>query len=492
MIDKIRKAIKAHSLLRRGDTVCVAVSGGVDSTVLLHLLCELRDELSLSLVVCHLNHNLRGPEAARDRDFVRMLASDLDLPFECGKLLKKDIKARSGESLQEWARMRRVEFLNSCADKYEATRIALGHNKDDQAETIVMRLIKGASLRGLTGIGWKRERFVRPVLGLTRAEIEAYASENNIAFVEDSSNKTTKYLRNDIRRNLMPVLAGYNPRVKEAIARTSEFLREDEATLAGLAAAAFKKARSGGLGRTGEAGVGGSELVGVGVSSLIMDRKVLLALDPAIFRRVFTLAVYSLGTGDTGAEPALYTAQIDAFRALVKGRAPNTALKLCTGLFAGRSYDKITISCKPLGLAQPMNKAAKEIIDAGEEVSLDIPGSAAVYGVDALVTATIVRSMPKKPVTAKSAYFDMDRLDGPLTVRTFRAGDRICQMGMAGHKKLKDIFIDDKVGLDKRRGTLLVLSGGIIIWACGLRRSGAAPVTEATRRVVRLSLKQGP
>ncbi len=491
MIDKIRKAIKVHSLFRRGDTVCVAVSGGVDSTVLLHLLYELRDEFSLSLIVCHLNHNLRGKEATRDKNFVRRLASDFDIPFECEKLLKKDIKARSGESLQEWARMRRIEFLNRCADKHAATRIALGHNTDDQAETIVMRLVKGASLRGLTGIGWKRRRFVRPVLGLTRAEIEAYASANNIDFVEDSSNKTTKYLRNDIRHNLMPVLAGYNPRVKEAIARSAELLKEDEATLAGLAATAFKKARSGGRARAGKDTN----------HEVVLDRKVLLALDPAIFRRVFTMAVYSLSTeaeptARPTPEPTLYMAQIDAFRALVKGRAPNTALKLCAGLFAGRSYDKITISGKPLELAQSMNKGAKALNKRAEglagEVILEVPGSAAVQGVDALITATIVRRMPKKLVAGKAVYFDMDKLPGPLTVRTFRAGDRIRQMGMSGHKKLKDIFIDDKISLDKRRSTLLVLLGGTIIWVCGLRRSGVAPVTEVTRRLVRLSLKQGP
>jgi len=496
MIDKVRKSIKDNSLLRRGDTVCVAVSGGVDSTVLLHLLYALRAELVLQLVVCHLNHNLRGVEATRDKNFVKKLAGRLGLPFESEKLLKKDIRARSGESLQEWARGRRLEFLNSCADKYGASRtggagsvrIALGHNMDDQCETVLMRLMKGASLRGLSGIAWKRERFIRPVLGLSRKEIEAFAAAGGIDFVEDSSNKTDKYLRNRIRHELIPVLEGYNPRVREAVARSATLLREDENCLAGLAAAEFKKALVSPKSRSRK------KVLCSAAEELVFDRPALLALSPSIFRRVFTMAVYSL---NTEVEPSVYLAQIEAFRGLVKGRVPNTSLKLCQGLFAGRAYDKITISTEALeqlkGPAKDARKASTARVSktrSNEEVVLLVPGKAGINGIDAVVTATITRRSRVKLGTGDVAFFDMDGLKDTLTLRTFRAGDRMRPMGMAGQKKLKDIFIDEKVSPQARRETLLVLCGGVIIWACGLRRSGLAPVTSATKKVLKLTIKQ--
>ncbi len=505
--DKVRRSIKDNSLLRRGDTVCVAVSGGVDSTVLLHLLHALQGELGLRLVVCHLNHNLRGAEATRDKDFVKRLAKRLGLPFESAKLLKKDIRARSGESLQEWARGRRLEFLNSCADKYASSkktgsgpaRIALGHNKDDQCETVLMRLVKGASLRGLSGIAWKRERFIRPILGLSRAEIEVFAAGNGIDFVEDSSNKSDKYLRNRIRRELMPVLEGYNPRVREAVERSARLLREDEDCLAAFAAAEFKKALVAPQARSGK------KTPRSAAKELVFDRSAMLALEPAVFRRVFTAAVYSLGTE---AEPSLYLARIEAFRGLVKGRAPNTSLKLCEGLFAERAYDKITISVEAperikgrCGAASAKGAGglprAGDLIPTGasknrpdEEVVLPVPGRAGINGIDAVVISTITQRARVKLGTGEAAYFDLDGLDGPLTLRAFRAGDRMRPMGMAGQKKLKDIFIDEKVPARARRETLLVLCGGVIIWACGLRRSSLAPVTRTTEKVLKLTLRQ--
>lgn len=464
MIDKVREFIKKEALLRRGDTVCVAVSGGVDSTVLLYLLNSIKVEMELKLVVCHLNHNFRGKEAACDRNFVKKLASRFGLEFEEGKLLKKDIMLRRGESLQEWARGRRLAFLGECADKHSshggrAPRIALGHNMDDQSETILMRLMKGASLRGLCGIAPKRERFIRPILGLTRAAIEAFAMQSGIDFVEDSSNKTDKYLRNRIRHELIPLLANYNPLVREAMARGAKLLREDEVFLQGAAEAAFKEA-----------------LIRKTKRQVAFARSVLLGWQPSILRRVFIKAVYSL---KSEAEQSVYLAQVDAFMEVVKGRAPNTTQELCRGLFVSRDYDNIMISTKP-----------PKAVDCTEaEVVLSVPGRARLEPFKATISATTSKKPPKD--LGKSplvAYFDLALLTEPLTVRTFRAGDRMCLLGMSGRKKLKDIFIDEKLSLDKRRATLLVLSGIDIIWVAGLRRSTLALVTAKTRKVLKLTL----
>jgi len=468
MISRVRDAIRDNALLSRGDTVCVAVSGGVDSTVLLHILYILKDEFELKLVVCHLNHNLRGLESTRDRNFVKRLAKGLGLQFEGAKLLKKDINAARGESLQEWARGRRLEFLTGCAKKHRAARIALGHNMDDQAETVFMRLIKGASLRGLSGMAWRRERFIRPVLGLSRTEIDAFASANSIDFVEDSSNKGKKYLRNRIRHELMPVLEGYNPRVQEAIARSAELLREDEAFLAEAAAVALKKV------------VTSSKTASRKKPrhAVTLDRKLLLSLTPSIFRRCFTGIVYSLSSE---AELSVYGPQIDAFSGLVKGRAPNASLKLCEGLFARRDYDIITIT----------SKAPKAVRLSEEELVLETPGKVRIKGLKEEVVATIIRGLPKDiSCSPDAAYFDIALLKGAHKVRTFRAGDRMTMMGMKGRKKLKDIFIDEKVPVEKRRKLMVVLSGDDIIWVAGLRRARLAPVTGSAKKILKLTVRE--
>jgi tRNA(Ile)-lysidine synthase len=205
--------VKKYKMFRRGDTLCVAVSGGGDSTVLLHLLNALKDEFRLTLVVCHLNHNLRGKESERDFQFVKRTARRLGLAYE-GKRLKKS-GHREG-SLQEWARVKRYEFLEEAAKKYGARRVALGHSMDDQAETVLMRLIKGSGLKGLTGMDPVRGIFIRPLIGLNRKEIERYAREKDIKYVIDSSNKSKKYLRNRLRLELIPFIEkGYNPNINQ-------------------------------------------------------------------------------------------------------------------------------------------------------------------------------------------------------------------------------------------------------------------------------------
>src|SRR3972149_768595 len=242
MIDKVRETIKKYGMLKKGDIVCVAVAGGVDSTVLLHLLNLLRDSLSLTLIVCHLNHNLRGKESERDFRFVKRMAGNLNLPFEGKKLFVKEVKSRRGESLQQWARGKRLKFLKDAAKKHGAKKIALGHNLNDQAETVLMRLIKGSGTSGLAGMAPVREAFIRPLIETPREDIERYAIKNNLKYAVDSTNRTLKYLRNRVRLELIPFIEKqYNPNIIETLARTGAVLRKDAGCLAKEAAKNFPR-----------------------------------------------------------------------------------------------------------------------------------------------------------------------------------------------------------------------------------------------------------
>ncbi len=460
MIDRVRETIRRYGMFRSGDTVCVAVSGGVDSTVLLDILVRLSGELSLDLVVCHLNHGLRGEESARDEGFVRGLAEDLGLVFEAGRLDPREAADRRRESVQEWARKRRMAFLEGAARRYGATRIALGHNRDDQAETVLMRMIRGSALKGLGGMAPSCGRLVRPLIEVSREEIERYARERGLAHVEDSSNSSTKYLRNRIRHEIVPFLQkGYNPNINETLARSASVLRRDEDFLEREAERAFEEV-----------------VTASDHGAVSLDRKRLLALHDAISSRVFLSALRKL----EGAAPAhVYTPQVETFFNLLRSERPNLTVKLREGLYLKREYDALVLAAG--------SPEEKEWTDLDREIK--VPGITEVPELGLRLSTEVLRYRPRSlKVGAGTAYFDFESVSEPLLLRTFRPGDRMRPLGMKGSKKLKDIFIDAKIPLSDRRGVPLLVSGGRIIWAVGVRQSEYSKVADGTKRVLRVDV----
>ena len=234
----VRKAIAVHGLIQPGDGVVVAVSGGADSVVLLHCLLRLRVKFSLGLHVAHFDHHMReGSE--RDALFVQELAAAWNVPATTETWVRK--APRQGRSLQAEARRARYRFLEGVASQVGATKIARGHHRDDQAETVLLHLLRGSGLRGLRGmLAVKENRLIRPLLAVGREEIEGYAKAHQLSFVEDPSNRYLRYLRNRIRWHLLPLLQReYNPSIGKTLARMATFLAEDEAYLEGVACEAY-------------------------------------------------------------------------------------------------------------------------------------------------------------------------------------------------------------------------------------------------------------
>ncbi|OGP35336.1 MAG: tRNA lysidine(34) synthetase TilS, partial [Deltaproteobacteria bacterium GWC2_42_51] len=218
MLDKIRKTIKKYRMIDKDETVVVCVSGGIDSVALLHILTGLREEYKLSIIAAHINHRLRGRESDRDEEFVRQLAHNFNVKF-VGKRVDTAKFLKRGDSLQDVARQLRYRFFDEVAQRYNADRIATGHTMDDLAETMIMRFLRGTGLSGLSGIPPVRGKYIRPLIDISRQEIEKYVSIHGLNFVRDSSNKKVKYLRNRIRLKLMPVLKDYNPKLMTDLAR---------------------------------------------------------------------------------------------------------------------------------------------------------------------------------------------------------------------------------------------------------------------------------
>lgn len=234
-VKKITDFISAHHLLRPGMKVLCAVSGGADSICLLHVLTREKDALGITLAAAHYEHGIRGEESQRDAAFTEKFCREKGIDFICGH---GDVPSYAEEhhlGLEEAARIKRYEFLYRCADDLGCDVIATAHNLEDNAETVLFHLARGTGLKGLCGIAPKSGRLIRPLLSVSREEIEAYLKEEGIPWVDDSSNASDLYARNRLRHHVLPELRKVNPTSAEAILRASELLRLDEEALGSMA-----------------------------------------------------------------------------------------------------------------------------------------------------------------------------------------------------------------------------------------------------------------
>ncbi len=438
---KVLRYIEENSLFAPGDTVVVAVSGGADSVALLDILASL-GELRLNLVVAHLNHLLRGAEADADEEFVRRLAESYGLPVEVRRADVREKAAREGRSLEDAGRIARYAFLDALAASHEARVVALAHHADDQAETVLLRLLRGAGGSGLCAMTpMSAGRYVRPLLNVTRGEIEAYLRKRGIAWRTDSSNDDTDFLRNRIRHELIPLLSTYNPAISERLAATAHALAADEEFLETATTTAFARH-----------GRKGAEGVTLSVAGLLAEPR---AIRLRLFRRAILLV-----KGDLARISFRHLQELD--RLLFSSR-PHLALTLPDGLHAAKSYGEISISTDEV--QSPLQP---------DEICLDGPGRYPLPGGWVLTVDLARPPADPRSAPATTVYFDLDQAPFPWRVRTFRPGDRFSPFGMDGHKKVKELFIDAKIPLSLRCRIPLLFCGDTLLWVGGMRRSSAA------------------
>lgn len=243
LFEQVRRTIDHYRLLEKGDRVIMGVSAGVDSMVLLHLLNAFRQEFDLFLIVAHIHHGLRPVESEKEAELVQKESVRLGLPFEYGQFNVKEFRESEGFSMQDAARRIRFQFFHDLLKKYGGGKIALGHNADDQVETVLLRLLRGSGLKGLKGMLPIREkRVIRPLLEVWKEEIEGFARENSISYLTDSSNLKGDYLRNRLRLKLIPLIEqDYQPGFRRTIIKTSTLLREENDFIEKEAGEAYQK-----------------------------------------------------------------------------------------------------------------------------------------------------------------------------------------------------------------------------------------------------------
>jgi tRNA(Ile)-lysidine synthase len=454
---KIKRTIARHQMVSDGDRVVVAVSGGPDSVCLLRALHELKDELSIHIVVAHFDHGLRPAEDDAETDLVRRMAESLQLPFETakGRLLVNKTRG-SGE---EAARTARYAFLEKARKRHKAQKIALGHNLNDQAETVLMRLLRGSGPSGLTGIPPCRDgSIIRPLIEIDRSEIESYLKARKIASVTDSSNLKKDHLRNKIRLDIMPLLKEQQPRLTVLLAQTAEILRDEDDYLREIAEAwlAANMEPSPGKG-------------------LSLPISPFLGLPVALRRRVIRSAI---GTVKKDLRRISW-GHTEAIQRLAQAEKPQATLKLPGRLNVKRTYDRLIFSTSLKKDVQPFHYSFK--------------------GTGTYDLKEIGRSLSVEEITNRkglrlrgsrwTALFDAGKVHFPLTLRTFKGGDRFIPFGMKGHKKLKDFFVDLKVPLEQRRSTAILCSGDALVWVCGLRIDDRFKVRPETRGILKVTLR---
>lgn len=465
IIRHVEEEAMHHGLWSPGDTVIVAVSGGPDSVALLHVLHAISlSSTPLRLVCAHVHHGFR-PESDQEAAFVGDLAASLGIPVETARIDVRAYMKDSGKGTQEAAREKRYEFLYRTAEKYGAAAIALAHHADDQAETVLMRLLRGSGLSGLAGMRIKRfhqnVKLVRPLLRIYKKDLVRLCEESRYPFMVDASNLEAKYHRNAIRLEVLPYLERYNGRISSALNQLAEVAGTEDDYMDLAAGEAYRS------------------LVRDIDGRLVMDAPSFLGLHVALQRRLIKLILNYLSSDP---EIADFTKIELVRRAIAREPVRNWSLDLGGGLTCVAEYGRV--SFLPRSPAGQENYIYR--LDSMEESEL--------------VLTEIGKVLRVKPMHAEEpgagsglapneAAFDLDRLVFPLTIRSRQPGDRMKIMGLNGSKKVKDIFIDEKIPPSVRSRLPVICDGSEnIIWIPHTRRSVHAVVGRHTANILRMKL----
>lgn len=458
LVHKVRQTIEKYSLLETGDRVIVGLSGGPDSMVLLDVLCSLQKGYQLTLVPAHLNHGFRGEEAEADLRFCEEAAAGYGLRLVSESADLPSMIAEKNLSPQAAARDTRYDFFFRAAKAHEASKIALGHHADDQAETFLMRLLRGAGTRGLRGIPVRREPgIIRPLLHVTREEILNYLKEKGIAFRQDSSNKKAVYLRNRIRQELLPLLVSeYNPNLVADLERTAEILGEEDDFLEDAAGKLFVPIRI--------------------PHGTALDLTAVSGIPHALLRRIVRLVIARAVGGLSG----ITFSHVESVMRLMQAEGSSAGIDLPRGLTVRKVYERLEF-CRNVPEEVPTGL-----------YEIPVPGRDVVSALKIEVESEILSSS-EVPASDQegTALFDLDKCSLPLGVRTRRPGDVFYPRGFEKKKKVKRFFIDEKVPFKERdRVPLLVNRDDQILWVGGYRTDARFAADAGTLRALLVRIRQ--
>lgn len=457
------ETIEKHDLIKKGENIVVGVSGGPDSICLLHLLWSIREEYSLGIYVVHLDHRYRGKESQADAEYVREFCRKLNIESHIFSINVNEYKAEKGITFEEAGRELRYKLFYEIAQRTESTKIAVAQNSNDQAETVLMRMMRGSGLEGLTAIDYIRDNMIiRPLLDINRREIENYCTEFSLNPRIDKTNLEAIYTRNKIRLELIPYIQkNFNPNIIETLCRGANILRQDNEYLEEATKKALENIE-----------IEGSK------SKVRIDLKKYNELHLALKKRIIRVAIEKI-KGDL---KNITLTHIDNAIAIIKEEKVGTKINLPAQILIELGYNSIDI------------KLFKGNTNSIKEFQYQVPIEGSVYveelglSLSTEIVALDTRTYKRNNTTV---FIDKNKIKGELIIRNRRNGDRFMPLGMKGNKKIKDYFIDEKIPKDKRDKIPLICDQKEIIWVGGYRLSEKYKIDEKTTIALKLNLEEG-
>ncbi len=462
MIEKVRNYMQQYKMLVPGDTVVTGVSGGADSLCLLFMLKEFAEEMSLQLAVVHVNHGIRE-EADEDAVYVEKICKELKVPFFLKETDVEAIAKSQGISTEEAGRNVRYEAFYEVLKQLNAEeqgKIAVAHNANDRAETMLFHLFRGTGLTGLSGIKPVRDRIIRPLLCLDREEIEQYLEKKEVTFCIDRTNNEDTYTRNKIRHHILPFAennictgaVSHMNRTAEMLLETEEFLREQTISIY-------------------------NKIVEEKGNSVYVSVKEFINQPRLLQKRILLLCMEKIAAGrrDIG------LVHIENILSLFT-KEGNKELALPYGMSARRDFEKIFIGAD----------SSKEIKKVSGEIEVLIPGEIEIEGIGVLEFRVFEYDKSKIiPEKTYTKWLDYDKIEKSLVLRTRQTGDYLTINKILSKKTLKKYFIEEKIPKNERENIYVLADGSHIIWVPGHRISQYYKITSETRNILQVHLRGG-
>jgi tRNA(Ile)-lysidine synthase len=487
---KVAEFCRKQALLAPKEKVVVGVSGGPDSLCLLHVLANLRTELELNLVIAHLNHQLRGSDAQADETFVNEVAARWQLPFRVEARNVAALAHKRKQSIEEAARQVRYAFLWRVATEVGAEKIAVGHNADDQVETVLMHFLRGTGLVGLRGMlpgldiaGLRLHpddipapglapQLIRPLLEISRTEIGAYCREHGLSPRQDYSNQDTTFFRNRLRHELIPYLETYNPNIRQVIQHMAQVVVAETEILADH------------LEETWHTVIKDETL-----ERIEFDLPTWLKLPLALKRSTLRQAVHRLRRSlrDINFE------HIETAITIVGEGGTGTKATLSQGLMLTVGYNTFTIASEDI--SSPILASVPHLAP-GQLVHVNLPGVTPLPDTNWQLRADVLSQgnldEPQfSQVDRWEAYLDAAVVGSAPSLRTRQPGDVFCPLGLAGHrKKVNEFMINEKIPADWRSRIPLLAANNQIFWVCGYRPDERASIRSTTQQIIHLKFEQ--
>ena len=494
---KVLSFMKKNHMTDRGDSVLAAVSGGADSVCLLLLLHEMAAELGIKVFAFHMNHGIRGAEADRDERFVMELCERLNIPLTVAHEKVEEYAAERGLSGEEAGRILRYHHLGETAEKYQCAKIAVAHHEDDDAETVLLNLFRGSGLAGLSGIRPVRENIIRPLLCVSRKEIEGYLNEQELSWCEDSTNKENDYTRNKIRNELLPwVTENINSRAAEHILVVSEFAAQADAYFEMeaeriLEESCSKRREEGKQPNSKNAGEADGKESGTGQSSKVAENemKMCTKINTDIFdpqpEILKTYIVRRMILNAAGKAKDITERHIRSVMDL-SGPGGGHTVDLPYGLKAVRGYETLGIvqNKNPSQMSESDQKQErKPVFENKINPETDMDEILDLGGTHIRLHAVHRKKELEIPKNQYTKWFDYDKINVGLSIRYRKNGDYLTLSG-GGKKKLRRYMIDEKIPENERDRIPVLADGDHVLWVVGYRISDYYKITDETEHIL--------